>query len=138
MGLLAGEVERTPSKEIGVPGRIVDDCGYVRPLVGGVALFAMRLPLLDGRPKGGVCDAVSECSHVDVLLVCVQFQARGAPFPMSARKLIPVADKLGDCTQPVLTATNIHYEIGERVPRLPLPTPRPTTTLIRIGGCSTH
>jgi hypothetical protein len=41
--------------------------------------------------------------------------------------------KLGDCTQPVLTATNIHYEIGERVPRLPLPTPRPTTTLIRIG-----
>src|SRR6266404_8140019 len=96
MGLLAGEVERTPSKEIGVPGRIVDDCGYVRPLVGGVALFAMRLPLLDGRPKGGVCDAVSECSHVDVLLVCVQFQARGAPFPMSARKLIPVADKLDD------------------------------------------
>jgi hypothetical protein len=29
--------------------------------------------------------------------------------------------------------SNIHYEIGERVLRLPLPTPRPTTTLIPVG-----
>src|SRR6266487_3681566 len=62
----------------------------------------MRSPLGAGcvcstwRPQGGVCDAVSECSYVDVLVVRVQFQARGAPFPMSARTLIPVADKLDD------------------------------------------
>jgi hypothetical protein len=43
-----------------------------------------------------------------------------------------------ECTQPVLTATNIHYQIGKRFPRLPLPTPRPTTILIRIGHCTTH
>src|SRR6266849_2949668 len=46
--LLASEVEGTPSQEIGVPGRIVDYCGHVPPLDSGLALFGMRLPLLDG------------------------------------------------------------------------------------------
>src|SRR5713226_5453919 len=46
--LLATEVEGTPSQEIGVPGCIVDEPGHVPPLGSGLALFGMRLPLLDG------------------------------------------------------------------------------------------
>src|SRR6266851_2908316 len=45
---LASEVEGTPNQEIGVPDRIVDYCGQVPPLGSGLALFAVRLPLLDG------------------------------------------------------------------------------------------
>jgi hypothetical protein len=62
------DMEGTPNQEIRVPGNIVHECGQLPPFGSGLALFAMRLPLLDGRPKSGLCDAVTECCHVDVLL----------------------------------------------------------------------
>src|SRR5260370_34413060 len=46
--LLATEVEGTPSQAIGLPGRIVDGPGHVPPLGSGLALLAMRFPLLHG------------------------------------------------------------------------------------------
>src|SRR5713226_3758034 len=45
---LASEVEGTPNQEIGVPNCIVDYCGQVPPFGSGLALFGVRLPLLDG------------------------------------------------------------------------------------------
>src|SRR5258708_29711525 len=61
-------MEGTPDQKICVPRCIVDQRRQVPPLGGGLALFAMRLPLLDGRPKSGLRDAVTKCGHLEILL----------------------------------------------------------------------
>src|SRR5882762_6396369 len=87
----------------------------------------MRLPLLDGRPKSGLCDAVTKCAHVDVLLRNTESSAYSkngkngtlnTVLGLSGSKLLQAVDESGieRLRMPMSDGTNVC--VAEAVPAL--------------------